>query len=471
MLSPIDDTTKRSSEQESASPPDDWQKEIVSHLPEGWEEQAQALKAWQRAREIRNASDLLRGLLAYIYTAHSFAHGSMWSLVIGLGDVSANGWRKRLRQANAWGQWLLQELLSSSSTLAPWMVREGWGRILLLDGTHLTCRGPKGMVYRVHTAFDLLAGRLTQLKVTNKHVAERLEIFDIQAGDLLISDAINSLRERVAWVKGKGADLVVRFNQTAMPLEEKDGTSISVLAWLKSLRAPSGRVCRREVWISHEGKRFCIRLIGLRLTAEQRLRVQRKKKREASKRQKNLSADTLYLAGWLLVVTTLPSESWSDQQVLSLYRSRWHIELIFKRIKQLLSLHRLRCTTAATALPTLVFLLLGWALAEEEGSAVRLAMREAMQSTHQMEEAPSWSPQEPTSSWWHVGQSGPLSEWMLAEITVDLLCQQIRGSYTAARYRACLPHLQRFLGSGHRKRPHWYSQACVWLGGIATDMG
>ena len=64
---------------------------------------------------------------------------------------------------------------------------------------------------------------------------------------------------------------------------------------------------------------------------------------------------------------------------------------------------------------------------------------------------------------------GPLSEWMLAEISVDLLRQQIRGSYTADRYRACLPRLQRFLGSGHRQRPHHYSQVCRWLGTSMTS--
>jgi hypothetical protein len=50
-------------------------------------------------------------------------------------------------------------------------------------------------------------------------------------------------------------------------------------------------------------------------------------------------------------------------------------------MKQLLQQHNLRCTTAATALPTVTALLLGWALQEEESTAIRLAMRDAMQCT------------------------------------------------------------------------------------------
>src|SRR6266567_7936507 len=72
---------------------------------------------------------------------------------------------------------------------------------------------------------------------------------------------------------------------------------------------------------------------------------------------------------------------------------------------------------------------------------------------------------------WQDGLNGPLSEWMVAEVSVDLLCQQLRGHYTAARYRACLPRLQRFLCVGHRKRPHLYSLICRWLGMPAAPLG
>ena len=95
---------------------------------------------------------------------------------------------------------------------------------------------------------------------------------------------------------------------------------------------------------------------------------------------------------------------------------------------------------------------------------MRLAIADAMSCTH-LPEAQQQSEQEATTtSWWQQDQNSVLSEWLLAEVSVDLLCQQIRGNYTAARYRACLPRLQRFLCTGHRKRPHLYSQVCRWLG-------
>ena len=147
-----------------------------------------------------------------------------------------------------------------------------------------------------------------------------------------------------------------------------------------------------------------------------------------------------------------------------MYRARWHIELVYKRIKQLLKHQHVRCTTASTALPTITALLLGWALVEEESTAVRQAVRQAMECQGQAREECPGPQERPKGEEWQEERTGPLSEWMLAEVSVDLLCQQIRGSYTAAQYRACLPRLQRFQGLGHRRRPHRYSQVCRWLG-------
>jgi hypothetical protein len=107
-------------------------------------------------------------------------------------------------------------------------------------------------------------------------------------------------------------------------------------------------------------------------------------------------------------------------QHIPLYQARWHIELLFKRIKQLLKRQSLRCKTVATAKPTITALLLGWALLEQESAAVRLAMRDAMHCVEQIKEGKLIT----AASWWQDDLDDPLSEWMLAEACFDLLCQQ-----------------------------------------------
>jgi Transposase DDE domain len=455
--------TQRSQEPE---PQDEWTQGVIARLPADLETQARTLKAFVRSRKLRSASDLLRGLFAYVYTTHSFAEVGMWSVLIGLADLSDTAWRKRLQHASAWLEWLLQELLAMTTCLSPWLVRGGLRRILLIDGTHWKCVGRSGIVLRVHTAFDLLAGRLTQVKVTDTYVGEKLEVFALQPGDLVVTDRANGLRTRIAFVRSKLAEIIVRISPSHFPMETERGEPIDLVAWLRSLNAKAGAIRNREVWISIAKQRIKLRLVALRLSEQQQEKAERRTKRKASKNQRKLQESTLYFAGWVLVVTTLPQDQWSDQHIMQLYQARWHIELLFKRIKQLLSLHALQCKTLLTAKATIMILLLGWALLEEESTQMRQAMREAMECTQQKR----FDPARLSDSWWQEDLAGPLSEWRLASACFDLLCQQIRGSYTRERFHACLPRLQRFLGSGHRKkRPHCYTDVCRWLSIPETD--
>jgi hypothetical protein len=457
-------TTKEELGQENGCS-DDWTKEVVPRLPAHLEEQARDLKAFERKRLIGTATDLLRGLLAYVYTTNSFKHLGMWSVLVGLADVSANDWRKRLRKASAWLDWLLQEVLAMAEPLSPWLMRSGARRILLVDATHWKCLGPKGIVMRVHTAFDLLSGQLTQVKVTDDKEGEHLEVFDLKCGDLVVTDRANGLRERVAFVQSKLADLIVRITPRQFPMEDEQGAKIVVVDWLKALHAPEGAVFSRLVWVTHKKQRIKLRFIALRLSEEQQKKAERRTKRKASKNQKKVYPNTVYLSGWVLLATTLNSAQWSDQQVLRLYQARWHIELLFKRIKQFLHRQSLRCKTLETAKPTITALLLGWALLEQESAVVRLSIRDAMSCVR---ESKLQAPLITAAAFWQEDLDASLSEWMLVEACFDLLCQQIRGSYTAERFRACLPRLQRFLYSGHRHRPLLYRQVCRWLSGPAT---
>lgn len=44
-------------------------------------------------------------------------------------------------------------------------------------------------------------------------------------------------------------------------------------------------------------------------------------------------------ADWVILVTSLPRETFPAEDVLALYRLRWRIELPFKRLKSLIGLH------------------------------------------------------------------------------------------------------------------------------------
>src|SRR5579863_9472869 len=138
-----------------------WQSEVVPRLPKDLDAQAKERKALVRVRQVKGASDLLRAMLAYVLcgSAASFRRLGAWALLIGLADISEAAWRKRLRQASAWLLWLLGELLTVAAQPSAGWAQRARGRVLLIDATRIQEEGSDGQEWRVHTAYNLLAGR------------------------------------------------------------------------------------------------------------------------------------------------------------------------------------------------------------------------------------------------------------------------------------------------------------------------
>jgi hypothetical protein len=136
---------------------------------------------------VNSPGDLLRGLLAYELFGYSFRELGAWSLLSGLANISEAAWRKHLRRAVRWLDWMLRRKLAISTTQVPWLHAKGRHRVILVDGTHLRCLGRHGQVWRIHTADDLLAGQLTEVEVTDCSIGEDWRRFQLQEGDLVES--------------------------------------------------------------------------------------------------------------------------------------------------------------------------------------------------------------------------------------------------------------------------------------------
>jgi hypothetical protein len=76
--------------------------------------------------------------------------------------------------------------------------------------------------------------------VTDQHEGEHLEVFDLQAGDLVVTDRANGLRQRINYVHQRQADLVVRFSPHNLPLEDEHGRAIEVVKWGVWTSCPGG---------------------------------------------------------------------------------------------------------------------------------------------------------------------------------------------------------------------------------------
>jgi len=258
-----------------------WNEVVATRLPADLEAQARRLRAWSRQRGLRSVSDLLRALLVYACCQYSFRELGMWAVLKGVGALSERAWRKRLDRSRAWIAWLLSEILGVHQT--PGWLPTGTGRVLLIDATRFKTPAGTGDDVRLHQSYDLRAGRMEQVQVTDRHQAESLSHFGFRAGDLVVTDAGYPVGSSVEQTQQSQSFLLQRTAASQLHLEDEQGQTIHLKERIKHVAAN----CLKEVvgWVDlpERGQRARVRVLCYRLPAEQ---AKKARERKAAKLRK-----------------------------------------------------------------------------------------------------------------------------------------------------------------------------------------
>ena len=320
---------------------------VQSLLPEGWQDKARELGAMRRERGFANPAALLRVLLIHLGQGCSLRETVVRAREGGLSNISDVAILKRLRGCGEWFKWMADGLrhkwLPEFTTSSPvWANR----RIRLVDGTMVSEPGYTGSQWRLHYSVSLPALNCDEVIVTTQREGETLKRYSVQPGDVFIADRGFAQRAGIAHVVAQQGDVIIRTNLVTLPLHDAKGVRLDVLAYLRTLKV--GDAGEWPVWVSHDKKLIAGRLCAVKKGAVAAQKAAARVRRESQRNGSELRPETLEAAEYVFVFTTL-DKTVELQTVLELYRGRWQIELIFKRLKSLVQLGHLKKHDAVAA--------------------------------------------------------------------------------------------------------------------------
>lgn len=342
-----------------------WDNKILPHLPKQMDEMAKRTGSLQRKRGVCSSVDLLKMLFLYACSNFSFRILAVAACALGISSISDTAWRKRFSKAAPFLHEILHSLLSSLLPAADIPAFKGVKNVLLVDASVIRQDGKQQDQQRIHLCYSLNENRMKQVKVSDQHTAESLVHFSMEKGDLVMADAGYGTAQNYIYAQEQGADVILRITPGNFCVYDADRKKISLTALLKEAEE------RHMEWIDifgfcrYKGKTGPVRVIAQKLPSCQAEKARKRKTRKASKNQHQIGAETLLSAGWIMVITSLGTE-YCGEEILHLYRSRWQVELLFKRFKQNFSIHTIKAGSSAYAETETLLWLIIWTIAERQ---------------------------------------------------------------------------------------------------------
>src|SRR5262247_4180513 len=278
--------------------PDTLFEKLLQDLPSETVQMARTCKAFVRAKKVKTPAQLLRMVFLYCGLDKPLREvaGTFTALYESITDQSV---AERLRACGPWVQAMLRRMLPRSAV-------ETWPaglRFVVIDASSIQAPGATGTDYRLHIAMDLLSLQFIEVFVSDVHTGETLKHFTLAPGDVAVTDRGYAQCQGMSAAVTQGAELIVRLNPFSVVLGDAAGAPLELCATLKRQHTDTLRtlaVTLRATGGQHEVRGW---VHAYRLNAEQANRA-RHKCRQGHKKGTPKAA-SLFLAGWVLVLTTL----------------------------------------------------------------------------------------------------------------------------------------------------------------------
>jgi Transposase DDE domain len=313
-------------------------------LPSDLEESARRTNALVRCRNVPDAAALIRMALAYAISDLSLKDVAAWASALEVAQITGPGLFYRLREAEGWLEHVLGRVLAEEVQQAA----GGWP-IRIVDASVINGPGKKAVQWRAHVQIDPATGGFRAVELTDDSGGEKLGRHHFQAGEVVLGDRAYATARGVHAVRQAEAHVIARFNPG-------------------NLRIYDGH--QRRIYLAEEAAK--IPLVGeveyliqipVPPTPTKSHKIWKLEKAVAWIPARAIAARTR--AGEVIwILTTLDASSLPALGIMGLYRLRWQIELLFKRLKSLLHLDTLPSREGPTAKSWMLARLIAAALAQ-----------------------------------------------------------------------------------------------------------
>ena len=315
---------------------------LSSLLPSDWREQASIHGALKGLRKDKSPDALLRTLLMHLGCGHSLRETAARARQAGIADMSSVALFKRLKKSK---EWLRALCVGMYRECGVELGAAGGFQIRAFDGSVVSEPGRTGSLWRIHYSLRLPALACDHFEVTRtkgEGCGESLSRFPIGRGDHVVADRGYSTAGGLMHVEAAGGHATVRVNTRSLRFRAPGGRKpFDLLAAVSAIKREGGVRSWRVRAVGRDGKGVVGRVCAMKKSAEDARLAREKLRRLAAHKGRELLAETLEFAGYVIVFTTFPADRFSASEVLWWYRVRWQVELTFRRFKSLAGLGHL----------------------------------------------------------------------------------------------------------------------------------
>jgi len=321
---------------------EDWDV-LTQFFPPGWRQLASETNALTRLRGFDSPDALLRVLLIHIARGYSLRETVVIAKTAGIADVSDVALLKRLRNAEEWLKELCRALFRERSSEISGTNTNRFN-LRLIDSTHVKEPGKTGSQWRIHFSIrfpSLECDHFELTPVIGAGTGETFERLPVSSDDLILGDRAYSTAAGIEHLDDQKAFSLVRINTGGIALRQKNGKRFPLLKRVRSIRKANEVGEWPAGVIGPSGRYIPGRICVIRKNEIATQKAQKKLRQKETRRGEKLRPRTLEYARYVILFTTIPKQEMKAREILTWYRIRWQIELVFKRFKSIANLGHL----------------------------------------------------------------------------------------------------------------------------------